>query len=92
MNIRNLLGSVTGLRTMVIAVCTITNLYFLSIFAYPRDWPTAHVLDGCQFQGAALMVALFLLLRFALGTLIAARPEDLDELQLKMRDEAYRLG
>ena len=38
------------------------------------------------------MVALFLLLRFALGTLTAARAEDLDELQLKMRDEAYRLG
>ncbi len=92
MNARNLLGSVTGLRTMVIAVCAITNIYFLSIFAYPLDWPTAHVLDESQFQGSVLMVVLFLMLRFALANLTAARAEDLDEFQLKMRDDAYRLG
>ena len=92
MNARNLLGSVTGLRTMVIAVCAITNIYFLSIFAYPFDWPTAHVLDESQFQCSVLMVVLFLMLRFALANLTAARAEDLDEFQLKMRDDAYRLG
>ena len=92
MKIRNILRSVAGLRTMAIAVCVLTNVYFLSIFLYPLDWPTANSLLGWQMNISLLMVTLFFLLRYAMATLTAARAEDLDELQLKMRDDAYRLG
>ena len=93
MNVRNTLGSVTALRTMAIAVCVITNLYFLSIFVYlPSGGDAQGTLEAVRFWAATVMVLLFLALRFAMKSLTAPKDEELDELQLKLRDDAYRLG
>jgi|GEM_PF-1839049 len=92
MNIRGVLGSVAGLRTMAIAVCTATNLFFVSIFVVSPNDQTGFSLGPLKFTLFTLMIALFVALRFAMKSLTSAKDEDLDELQLKLRDDAYRLG
>ena len=88
------LSSITGLRTLAIVVCVLTNAYFVTAFFYaPASDPSGNnMLAVIATLTGSLMVLGFFTLRFAMRGLSSARREQLDELQLQMRDDSYRLA